>query len=83
MTMKTIPAKQAKDQFGSLLETAQREPVTITKQGRPAAVVISLDEYERMGGERARLKRVVSDLRQEAKESGLTEEIVQAIIDEH
>ncbi len=80
--MKTIPAKQAKDQFGSLLEAAQREPVTITKQGRPAAVVISLDEYERMGGERARLKRVVSDLRQEAKENGLTEEIVQAIIDE-
>lgn len=80
--MKTIPAKQAKDQFGSLLETAQREPVTITKQGRPAAVVLSLDEYERMGGERARLKRVVSDLRQNAEESGLTEEILQTIIDE-
>lgn len=44
--MKTIPAKEAKKRFGVLLDTAQREPVRITKKDRPVAVVLSGDDYE-------------------------------------
>ncbi len=46
--MKTFAASEAKNEFGRLLDTAQREPVTIEKKGRPVAVVLSLEEYERL-----------------------------------
>lgn len=44
-TMQTMPATQAKDHFGALLNTAKREPVEITSHGRPVAVVLSPDTY--------------------------------------
>ena len=42
-----MAAKEAKDSFGILLDTAQREPVTITKKGREVAVLVSREEFER------------------------------------
>lgn len=44
--MDTIPAADAKTNFGALLDKAQREPVTISKNGRPVAVVMSADAFE-------------------------------------
>ena len=44
--MKTMPAAEAKPNFGTLLDTAQREPVTISKKGRPVAVMMSIQEFE-------------------------------------
>jgi prevent-host-death family protein len=39
-------ASEAKHRFGQLLDTALREgPVTITKQRKPMAVILSLAEY--------------------------------------
>jgi prevent-host-death family protein len=46
--MKSIPASEAKTHFGALLDTAQREPVTVSKQGRPVAVMMSIHDYEEM-----------------------------------
>jgi len=46
--MKSLSANEAKTQFGDLLLKAQREPVQINKNGKPVAVVISMDEYEAM-----------------------------------
>ncbi|MFV2061260.1 MAG: type II toxin-antitoxin system Phd/YefM family antitoxin [Gammaproteobacteria bacterium] len=46
--MKAIPAKEAKNRFGELMDTVQREPVTIEKHGRPVAVILSETEYEKM-----------------------------------
>ena len=46
--MKVIAAREAKSNFGELLDIAQREPVTVTKKGRPVAVVVSAEEYDRM-----------------------------------
>ena len=34
--------------FGRLIDTAQREPVQIEKKGRPVAIVISVEEYQRL-----------------------------------
>lgn len=45
--MKYMPAKEAKNRFGALLDMAQREPVTIQKNGRDVAVLLSLTDYER------------------------------------
>jgi prevent-host-death family protein len=44
--MKTMPAGEAKNKFGVLMDTAQREAVVISKKGRPAAVVMPMQEYE-------------------------------------
>ena len=41
-----VPAAKAKTNFGALLEKAQREPVAISKKGRPVAVLMSMDEFE-------------------------------------
>ena len=46
--MKTFAASEAKNEFGRLLDTARREPVTIEKKGRPVAVVLSIEEYEHL-----------------------------------
>ena len=43
---KAIPAAEAKTNFGALLEKVQREPLTISKKGRPVAVLMSMDEFE-------------------------------------
>jgi len=40
-------AKEAKNRFGQLLTAAMREPVTIDKNGKPVAVVLSTEEYQR------------------------------------
>jgi prevent-host-death family protein len=44
--MTTVAAREAKRQFGLLIDTSQREPVTIEKHGRPVAVVVSKHDYD-------------------------------------
>ena len=44
--MKTIPAREAKNHFGALLDSAQKEPVRITKNSRPVAVLLSGEKFE-------------------------------------
>jgi prevent-host-death family protein len=43
--METIAAADAKTNFGALLDKAQRGPVTISKNGRAVAVVMSAEAY--------------------------------------
>ena len=45
--MKTMPAGEAKNKFGVLMDTVQREPVAISKKGRTAAIVLPVHEYEK------------------------------------
>lgn len=47
-TMKSMSAKDAKNAFGLLLDTARAEPVTVEKHGRPVVVVLSIEEFERL-----------------------------------
>ncbi len=54
--MKAITAKDAKNKFGEMLDTAQREPLTIEKHGRAVAVIMSVQEYQQMKLERLRAK---------------------------
>lgn len=39
--MKTLTSVEAQNRFGELLDSAQREPVTITRRGRPVAFLVS------------------------------------------
>jgi prevent-host-death family protein len=46
--MQTLSAKDAKYNFGRLIDTARAEPVTVEKHGRAAVVVVAVEEYERL-----------------------------------
>ncbi len=55
--MKSVTALEAKNRFGEVLEAAQRQPVSITRNGRPSVVMISAESYargQRMARERLR-----------------------------
>ena len=59
--MKAIAAKEAKNNFGEMLDTVQREPLTIEKHGRAIAVVMSVHDYQEMKLERLRAKLAVGE----------------------
>ena len=47
--MATWQIQQAKTKLSELIDRAHREgPQTITKHGKPSAVVVSMEEYEAM-----------------------------------
>ncbi len=43
--MLTMTSLAAQNQFGSLIDASQRQPVTVTRRGRPVAVVLSYEDY--------------------------------------
>ena len=43
--MKTYTANEAKTHFGDMLLKAQQAPIQINKNGKPVAIVISIDEH--------------------------------------
>ena len=62
--MRTMSAKEAKNHFGELLMEAQKAPVTIEKNGKPVAVLYSMEWHE--AAEAAKLdwlKRAVAEAR--------------------
>jgi len=73
--MKTVPATEAKNRLGAILDDAQREPIVIRRQDRDIAVVLSMADYERL---RSGNIQAFLDLRDqvaaEAASNGLTEE---------
>jgi|GEM_PF-5124104 len=46
--MINIAASDAKANFNQLMDTAQREPISIEMHGQPVAVLMSAIEYERI-----------------------------------
>jgi prevent-host-death family protein len=46
--MQCVSASEAKQRLAAILDTAQREPVMIRRQKRDVAVVLSVQEYERV-----------------------------------
>lgn len=72
--MKTVPATEAKNRLGAILDAAQREPIVIQRQDRDVAVLLSMADYERL---RSANIQTFLDLRDEvaaeAARAGLTE----------
>ena len=46
MAQTTFSAKEAKNNFGRLLDEARISPVTIEKNGKKVAILMSVEEYE-------------------------------------
>jgi len=44
--MRTVTSVEAQNRFGELIDSAQREPVTITRRGRPVAFVLSPEDLK-------------------------------------
>lgn len=60
--MKTLSARDAKNRFGYLIDTARQEPVSVEKHGRPVVVVLSVEDYELLTSVSAKAKSTRSDL---------------------
>lgn len=58
--MITKTSAEAQNQFGQLLDTVQREPVAITRHGRPAAFIVSPRDMEDLIKMKANRKRTGS-----------------------
>lgn len=52
--MMTVTSVDAQNRFGQLLDKAQREPIIITRHGRPAAYMISPQDMKELQEARAR-----------------------------
>ena len=79
--MKEINARTAKNQFGQLLESAQRGPVRVTRRGRPAGVLLSEEQYQRLRGIAwDRLADTVATMRRQAAENGMNEDVLAELL---
>lgn len=73
--MKTIPATEAKNRLGAILDAAQREPIVIRRQDRDIAVLLSMADYEHLRSANiAALLELRDEVAAEAATAGLTEE---------
>ena len=71
--MQEVSAREARNRFGRLLDAAQSGPVCVTRRGGAVAVVMSIEQYERLQGAAwARLTATMDRLGAEAAASGLT-----------
>jgi prevent-host-death family protein len=70
--MDALSANEAKTQFGDMLLKAQRAPIQINKNGKPVAVVISMDEYESIETLRLKLLQLRAEQARVDIESGKT-----------
>lgn len=46
--MRTIPAKEAKNNFGYLIDQARHEAVAISRHGRDVVVILAIEDYNKM-----------------------------------
>ena len=61
--MVTKTSAEAQNNFGQLLDLAQREPVAITRHGRPAAYIVSPLDMEPILREKERRRKAVEEFK--------------------
>ena len=65
-----VTSMEAQNRFGQLLDTVQREPVTITRHGRVAAFIVSPQDMEELNNARARRGRAVAEFEAWSRRAG-------------
>ena len=81
--MRYVSASDAKQRLAALLDAVQREPVTIRRQNREVAVVISPADYQRLRGTNIdEFQRFCDRVSADAKSRGLTEEKLDRLLSE-
>ncbi len=73
--MQFVSATQAKQTFAAVIDKAQREPVIIRKQNRDVAVIMSMEDYQRITRINIQeFQQFRENIGREAQERGLTED---------
>lgn len=70
--MITVTSVEAQNRFGQLLDTAQREPVTITRHGRTAAFIVSPQDMDELINARRKRSKAVAELEAWSKRASQT-----------
>ncbi len=60
--MVKVTSVEAQNRFGRLIDMAQRETITVTRHGRPAAFIVSPHDMEELLDSRKRRSRAVTEL---------------------
>jgi len=60
--MITVTSVEAQNRFGRLLDAVQREPITITRNGRTAAFILSPQDMEDLTNARSKRSIAVAEL---------------------
>ncbi|MDO5289171.1 MAG: type II toxin-antitoxin system Phd/YefM family antitoxin [Pseudomonadota bacterium] len=83
--MKTLPSREVQSHFGAVLDVARREPVTVTRRGRPVVVMMSVEQAQ--AGQRALAGREMSDflrrLSQVEAAQSLSDSDIHALVNAH
>lgn len=79
--MKHVSSTEAKQRFAAVLDAAQREPVTIRRQNREVAVVLSTQEYDRLRGLNVQeFENFCDAVAERAKGRGLNEQTLDTLL---
>lgn len=79
--MRTVTASEARQGLAEILEAARREPIIIQRQKRDVAVVMSMDEYERLVNlNAAEFRRFCDRVGADAQKAGMTEEVLERLL---
>jgi prevent-host-death family protein len=70
--VQTLSAKEAKTHFGQMILKSQLEPVRIDKNGKPVAVVMSIEAYDQIEACKAQQLKEQIDRSVKAIEAGDT-----------
>lgn len=65
-----ITSVEAQNRFGQLLDAAQREPVAITRHGRPTAFVVSPREMDELLAARRKRSKALAELEAWSAQAG-------------
>ena len=72
--MTTTTASEFQKRVGEFTDVARREPVVVTRPGRPSVVLLAAEDYDR-------LKEIVGRATRSVRTTDLPDEIVAAMMD--
>lgn len=81
--MRYVSATETKQRLAAVLDAAQREPITIRRQKRDVAVVLSAHEYQRLRAANSEeFQRFCDRIGERAAARGLSEEKLESLLAE-
>jgi prevent-host-death family protein len=81
--MQFVSATEAKQTFGTIIDRVQREPIVIQKKNRDVAVIMSVEDYQRITKSNIQeFQEFRANIGRKAEKRGLTEEILQELLED-
>lgn len=81
--MRSISASQARQGFAALIDTVRDEPVFIQRQKRDVAVLMSVEEYQRLVQLNvAEFQRFCDQVGHSAEAAGMTQDVLDELLDD-